>query len=168
MLTMKKSDMLSVHALNSCLVWLYDIWQVRGLYLKGMSRPTCICMSSVCEKARMYLSGLQLCTAADDEMIKVISKQIKMRNDAINEFKKADRQDLISQNEKEIEILNSYLPPKLSDEEVNKILDEAFSLVNPTSSKDMGKIMKEVSSKVAGRADMSVVSTLIRDRLNNL
>lgn len=104
----------------------------------------------------------------DDEMIKVISKQIKMRNDAINEFKKADRQDLISQNEKEIEILNSYLPPKLSDEEVNKILDEAFSLVNPTSSKDMGKIMKEVSSKVAGRADMSVVSTLIRDRLNNL
>ena len=104
----------------------------------------------------------------DDEMIKVISKQIKMRNDAINEFKKADRQDLISQNEKEIEILNSYLPPKLSDEEVNKILDEAFSLVNPTSSKDMGNIMKEVSSKVAGRADMSVVSTLIRDRLNNL
>lgn len=104
----------------------------------------------------------------DDEMIKVISKQIKMRNDAINEFKKADRQDLISQNEKEIEILNSYLPPKLSDEEVNKILDEAFSLVSPTSSKDMGKIMKEVSSKVAGRADMSVVSTLIRDRLNNL
>ncbi len=104
----------------------------------------------------------------DDEMIKVISKQIKMRNDAINEFKKADRQDLISQNEKEIEILNSYLPPKLSDEEVNKILDEAFSLVNPTSSKDMGKIMKEVSSKVAGRADMSVVSTLIRNRLNNL
>lgn len=104
----------------------------------------------------------------DDEMIKVISKQIKMRNDAINEFKKADRQDLISQNEKEIEILNSYLPPKLSDDEVNKILDEAFSLVNPTSSKDMGKIMKEVSSKVAGRADMSVVSTLIRDRLNNL
>ena len=104
----------------------------------------------------------------DDEMIKVISKQIKMRNDAINEFKKADRQDLISQNEKEIEILNSYLPTKLSDEEVNKILDEAFSLVNPTSSKDMGKIMKEVSSKVAGRADMSVVSTLIRDRLNNL
>ena len=104
----------------------------------------------------------------DDEMIKVISKQIKMRNDAINEFKKADRQDLISQNEKEIEILNSYLPPKLSDEEVNKILDEAFSLVNPTSSKDMGKIMKEVSSKVAGRADMSVVSALIRDRLNNL
>lgn len=104
----------------------------------------------------------------DDEMIKVISKQIKMRNDAINEFKKADRQDLISQNEKEIEILNSYLPPKLSDEEVNKILDETFSLVNPTSNKDMGKIMKEVSSKVAGRADMSVVSTLIRDRLNNL
>ena len=123
---------------------------------------------------RMLKSAIQMAQIelkhelSDDEIINVISKQIKMRNDAINEIKKADRQDLISQNEKEIEILNSYLPPKLSDEEVNKILDEAVSLVNPTSSKDMGKIMKEVSSKVAGRADMSVVSTLIRDRLNNL
>ena len=104
----------------------------------------------------------------DEEVIKVISKQIKMRNDAIAEFEKANRQDLISQNEKEIEILNSYLPPRLSDEEINKILDDTFSLVNPTSSKDMGKIMKEVSSKVAGRADMSVVSTLIKERLSNL
>ena len=77
----------------------------------------------------------------DEEVIKVISKQIKMRNDAIAEFEKANRQDLISQNEKEIEILNSYLPPRLSDEEINKILDDTFSLVNPTSSKDMGKIM---------------------------
>lgn len=104
----------------------------------------------------------------DEEVIKVISKQIKMRNDAIAEFEKANRQDLISQNEKEIEILNSYLPPRLSDEEINKILDDAFLLVNPTSSKDMGRIMKEVSSKVAGRADMSVVSTLIKERLSNL
>lgn len=104
----------------------------------------------------------------DEEVIKVISKQIKMRNDAIAEFEKANRQDLISQNEKEIEILNSYLPPRLSDEEINKILDDAFLLVNPTSSKDIGRIMKEVSSKVAGRADMSVVSTLIKERLSNL
>lgn len=104
----------------------------------------------------------------DEEVIKVISKQIKMRNDAIAEFEKANRQDLISQNEKEIEILNSYLPPRLSNEEINKILDDTFSLVNPTSSKDMGKIMKEVSSKVAGRADMSVVSALIKERLSNL
>ena len=104
----------------------------------------------------------------DEEVIKVISKQIKMRNDAIAEFEKANRQDLISQNEKEIEILNSYLPPRLSNEEINKILDDTFSLVNPTSSKDMGRIMKEVSSKVAGRADMSVVSTLIKERLSNL
>lgn len=104
----------------------------------------------------------------DEEVIKVISKQIKMRNDAIAEFEKANRQDLISQNEKEIEILNSYLPPRLSDEEINKILDDTFLLVNPTSSKDMGRIMKEVSSKVAGRADMSVVSALIKERLSNL
>lgn len=104
----------------------------------------------------------------DEEVIKVISKQIKMRNDAINEFRKGNREDLITQNEKEIEILNSYLPPKLTDEEINTIIDEAFKTVNPTSVKDMGRIMKEVSSKVSGRADMSMVSSLIKDRLNNL
>lgn len=104
----------------------------------------------------------------DEEVIKVISKQIKMRNEAISEFKKGNREDLVLQNEKEIEILSSYLPPKLTDEEVNKILDEAFEAVKPSSIKDMGKIMKEVSSKVSGRADMSTVSALIKDRLNNL
>lgn len=104
----------------------------------------------------------------DDEVINVISKQIKMRNDSINEFAKANRNDLVEQYQKEIELLNKYLPEQLTLEEVNKIIDEAFTKINPTSSKDMGLIMKEVSPKVNGRFDKGQVSSIIKDRLSNL
>ena len=104
----------------------------------------------------------------DEEVIAVISKQIKMRNDSIEEFKKANREDLIEQNEKEIAILKTYMPEQLSLEEINKIIDEAFNTVNPTSSKDMGLIMKDVSPKLKGRADMGKVNMIIKDKLANL
>ena len=105
---------------------------------------------------------------SEDEMVAVISKQIKMRNDSVNEFTKANRMDLVEQNKKEIEILSKYMPEQLSLEEVNSIIDEAFALVNPTSSKDMGLIMKEVSPKLKGKADMGQVNTIIREKLGNL
>ena len=103
----------------------------------------------------------------DEEIISVISKQIKMRKDSIVEFEKGNRQDLVEQNKKEIEILNKYIPEQLSMEEINKIIDEAFLLIKPTSSKEQGLIMKEITPKLKGRADMSLVSGIIKDRLNN-
>ena len=103
----------------------------------------------------------------DEEIISVISKQIKMRKDSIVEFEKGNRQDLVEQNKKEIEILNKYMPEQLSMEEINKIIDEAFLLIKPTSSKQQGLIMKEITPKLKGRADMSLVSGIIKDRLNN-
>lgn len=102
-----------------------------------------------------------------EEIISVISKQIKMRKDSIVEFEKGNRQDLVEQNKKEIEILNKYMPEQLSMEEINKIIDEAFLLIKPTSSKEQGLIMKEITPKLKGRADMSLVSGIIKDRLNN-
>lgn len=105
---------------------------------------------------------------SDDEIVSVISKQIKMRNDSITEFKKAERFDLVEQNEKEIEILSKYMPVQLTEEEVNKIIDEAFSKINPTSSKDIGLIMKEITPKLKGKADMSKVSLIIKDKLSNI
>lgn len=104
----------------------------------------------------------------DDEVISVISKQIKMRNDSITEFEKANRTDLVEQNKKEIELLKKYMPAELDSEEINKIIDEAFDNVKPTSSKDMGLIMKEVSPKLKGRADMGKVNALIKEKLSNL
>lgn len=101
----------------------------------------------------------------DEDVVSVISKQIKMRNDSIAEFAKANRTDLVEQNKKEIEILSKYMPEQLSLDEVNKILDEAFAQINPTSSKDMGLIMKEVTPKLKGKADMGQVTANIKERL---
>ena len=103
----------------------------------------------------------------DDEVIAVISKQIKMRNDSIVEFTKANRNDLVEQYKKEVELLSTYMPEQLSDEEINKVIEEAFVKINPTGSKDMGLIMKEVSPKLKGRADMGKVNSIIKERLNN-
>ena len=103
----------------------------------------------------------------DEEIVAVLSKQIKIRNDSISEFTKANRMDLVEQNKKEIEILNKYMPEQLSETEVNRIIDEAFTKLNPTN-KDMGLIMKEVSPKLKGKADMSKVNAIIKEKLANL
>ena len=104
----------------------------------------------------------------DEDVIDVISKQIKLRKDSISEFEKALRQDLVEQNLKEIEVLKKYMPEQLSNEEINKIIDEAFELIKPTSMKDMGKIMGEINPKIKGKADMSYVSSTIKEKLNNM
>ena len=101
----------------------------------------------------------------DDDVITVISKQIKMRNDYIKEFEAAGRSDLVEQNKKEIEILNTYMPKQLSEEELTEIIDKVFEEVKPTSQKDMGLIMKNISPLVKGKADMSLVNKLVKERL---
>ena len=105
---------------------------------------------------------------SDDEVVGIISKQIKLRKDSIVEFEKAGRDDLVKQNSAEIELLQKYMPEQLSEEEINNIIDEVFEKVNPTSSKDMGMIMKELSPKIKGKADMGYVNGIIKNRLNNL
>ena len=101
----------------------------------------------------------------DDDVITVISKQIKMRNDSIKEFEAAGRSDLVEQNKKEIEILNTYMPKQLSEEELTEIIDKVFEEVKPTSQKDMGLIMKNISPLVKGKDDMSLVNKLVKERL---
>lgn len=102
----------------------------------------------------------------DDEVIDVISKQIKTRKDSINEFAKGGRDDLVESTSKEIEILSTYLPEQLTEEEVNNIIDRVFEEVKPESSKDMGKVMKAVTPLVKGKADMGMVSSIIKNKLN--
>lgn len=104
----------------------------------------------------------------DEEVIDIIAKQIKMRKDSIEEFNKGGRDDLVLQYQKEIEVLNLYMPEQLSEDEVNKIIDEAFNVVNPTSQKQMGLIMKEVTPKVKGKFDMGIVSKIIKEKLENI
>lgn len=101
----------------------------------------------------------------DADVITVIKKQIKQRQDSIEQFKLGNRQDLADKETRELEILKSYLPDELSADEIKKMIEEAISLVGACGIKDMGKVMKEVSAKVAGRADGKLVSDLIRERL---
>jgi hypothetical protein len=101
----------------------------------------------------------------DNEMVALISKQVKTRKESIVEFEKGNRQDLIDQANAEIAILNEYMPEQLSDEEIEKIIDEAIAEVNPTGPSDMGKIMKILSPKLTGKADMSNVSKLVREKM---
>ena len=102
----------------------------------------------------------------DDLLIDVVNKQIKMRKDSIAEFEKANRTDLIEKTQAEIDVLMAYLPEQLSEEEVNNIIDDIFSEVNPEGPKDIGKVMGLAQQKLKGKADMKQVSTIIRERLN--
>ena len=77
----------------------------------------------------------------DDLLIDVVNKQIKMRKDSIEEFTKGNRSDLAQKTQEEVDTLMKYLPEQLSDEEVLKIIDEAFSKIQPSGMKDMGKVM---------------------------
>lgn len=95
----------------------------------------------------------------DQLLIEVIAKEIKSRNDSIAEFKKGGREDLVSKTENEINILKRYLPEQLSEEEVDKIIDEAFVELAP-------QVMSMVSPKVKGCFDMGVVSSKIKSRLS--
>ena len=102
----------------------------------------------------------------DTEIINLISKQIKTRRESIEEFKKANRLDLADKTEKEVEILSSYMPEQLCEDEVLKLIEEAFNEVKPTSMKDMKDIMAYLNLKISGRADKGFVSKTIKEKLN--
>lgn len=122
---------------------------------------------------RMLKSALQLelinkkDDLTDDEVIAVIKKQVKMRMDSITEFEKFNKHSEIENLNKEIALLKDYLPEEMSEDEVNKKIDEVFAKVNPTSMKDMGLIMKELQS-ISSRTDMSVVSKKVKDKIMNI
>ena len=120
---------------------------------------------------RMLKSALQLDSISkkhelsDDEVMSVIKKQVKMRKDSIEEFKKYGKDEEVANLEKEIEILNAYLPEEMTEEEIVKVIDEVFSELKPTSMKEMGLVMKELNGKLTN-ADMTLVSKFVKERLS--
>lgn len=102
---------------------------------------------------------------SDNELIMVIKKQVKTRKDSLTEYEKYNRDDLVANLKKEIEILSQYLPKELTLEEVNKNLDIIFqNYPNPTI-KDMGKIMSDAKIKMGTQTDASILSKLVKERL---
>ena len=101
----------------------------------------------------------------DEGVIDVISKQLKSRRDSLPDYIKSGREDLIEKLNKEIEILLSYLPEQLSEDEIQKIVEEAIAQTGAATIKDMGKVMGIVTAKVKGRADMKVVGGFVKKML---
>ena len=104
----------------------------------------------------------------DEEMVAVISKQIKTRKETIADLEKSGRTDLVKQAEREISILERYMPAMMSEEEINKVIDEVFQEVKPTSQADTGKVMGKISPLLKGKADMALVNKLVKEKLNGL
>ena len=102
----------------------------------------------------------------DEAVLSVISKEVKQRRDAIEEFQKGGRDDLVRQNEAEIAILMEYLPQQMTEDEVRSAVQEAIAATGASTPKDMGKVMKELMPKVKGRADGKLVNQIVRERLD--
>lgn len=102
----------------------------------------------------------------DNEVITVIRKQIKARQDSIEQFRQGNRLDLAEKESQEMEVLKSYLPPEMSSDEIKQFIEEAIVASGAQGLKDMGKVMKEINAKVAGRADGKLVSDLVKERLS--
>ena len=102
----------------------------------------------------------------DDDIALVIGKQIKTRKESIEEFKKGNREDLISKTTEEIKVLENYMPEQLSTEEIDAIVTRAISELGASISSDMGKVMGKVTPLLKGKADMGLVSKLVKDKLN--
>jgi uncharacterized protein YqeY len=129
-------------------------------------------------KDKPRLAAIRLITAAikqrevderieldDAQVTTVLDKMAKQRRESISQFEKAGRDDLIAQEVMELEIIQSYLPEQLGEDEINALIDSAMQATGASSVKDMGKVMGQLKPKLQGRADMSAVSALIKARL---
>jgi Uncharacterized conserved protein len=104
-------------------------------------------------------------TLDDDGIIEVVAKEVKKRKDSLVAYEQSGRQDLIDDLNSEINVLLAYLPTQLTEEEVEQIVSKAIAEVNPTSAKDMGKIMQIVMPQIKGRSDGKVVNQIVKKLL---
>ncbi|CAH2214124.1 GatB/YqeY domain-containing protein [Tepidibacter aestuarii] len=98
-------------------------------------------------------------------VLDIVVKQMKQRKDALEEFTKAGREDLISQTQEEMEILKDYLPAQLSEEEIEAIVVDTIKEIGASSKKEMGKVMSALMPKVKGKADGKIVNELVKKHL---
>lgn len=102
----------------------------------------------------------------DAAVIDIIAKQIKQKNNAIEEFRKGERQDLVDMTQEEIKILMAYMPEQLSEEAISVIVQDAIAKTGATNMKDMGKVMGIVTNATKGKADGKIVADLVKKALS--
>lgn len=101
----------------------------------------------------------------DDEVIEVLAREVKQRRDSIKEYKKAGKDNVIEEINKEIEILTNYLPEQLSKEELEKKVDEVIYELGASTIQDIGRVMGAIMPRIRGRADGSLVNAIVREKL---
>lgn len=102
---------------------------------------------------------------ADSDVISVLTRMLKQRNDSLSQFRSAGRSDLAEQEAFEISVIESFMPTPLSEGELAVLVTDAIAAAGATSVKDMGKVMAHIKEAAAGRADMGAVSALVKARL---
>ena len=102
----------------------------------------------------------------DTQILDIISKEAKKRKDALVEFEKSGRQDLVDQTNEELRVIKEYLPEELSTEELETIIEDTIKEVGAVDMKDMGKVMQAVKAKTTGRADGKTINEIVKRKLS--
>lgn len=123
---------------------------------------------------RMLLSGINYYeiqkggagyTATDEDVMSVIQSEAKKRRDSIEQYTNANRMELADKEKEELEILSTYLPEQMGEEEIRTLVDEAIKQTGASSISDMGKVMGALMAKTKGKADGGVVSSIVKEKL---
>lgn len=125
---------------------------------------------SVIRLAKAAIMNLEIAKGhqlSDQEIIEVLAKEAKQRNDAIPEYEKANRVDIIENLHKEIKILHEYLPAQLAETELREIIQTTIHEVGATAKKEMGKVMSALMPKIKGRADGKLVNQIVNSLLGD-
>jgi hypothetical protein len=123
------------------------------------------------ETIRLILAALkqkevdERITLSDAQVLEILNKMLKQRRDSIEQFAAAKRDDLVAKEKAEVEVIQSFMPKGLDNDEINALIAEAITETGASSAKDMGKLMTAVKAKIAGRADMQAVSALVKAKL---
>lgn len=123
---------------------------------------------SVIRLAKAAITNLEIARGhelTDPETLEVLAKESKQRNDAINEYEKAGRNDIVNTLKEEIKILQEYLPAQLSEAEISQLVKETIAELGATSKKEMGKVMSALMPKTKGRADGKIVNQIVNSLL---
>ncbi|HWR38110.1 MAG TPA: GatB/YqeY domain-containing protein [Patescibacteria group bacterium] len=124
---------------------------------------------SVIRMVRASIKNVEIdrkCELSEDEVLDVLAREVKLRRDAMEEFRKGNRPDLVENLERELVVLMQYLPQQLTEEEIRKLVTEAVHEAQAVTPKDMGKVMAVLMPKVKGRSDGKLVNSLVREALS--
>lgn len=144
--------------------------EIQSALKESMKAGNAVAVSAI----RMFMSELKYKKIEDlnkgelteEKISGVLNKMLKKYKDSIDQFKAGNRQDLVDKETAEMEVLVKFLPEQMAEEEVAKIVSEAIVQSGAVSQKDMGKVMKIVLERVKGRADGSLVSRLVKEKLS--